>query len=246
MTVDLKDIKKPEPSNGFKLLQYGMSGAGKTQRMLSALKYGPMFILDTDNKYNNFADAVLTPQERGQIVAVNPKSLQEIFDVFTKLQKLGANIPFATVCIDTFSRLNEVALEHVHKENGGKMNIPGWTELKRLLSGFFKQGVFPLPSNVIVNAHAAEKENALKELEITIGGDGKSGAMLPELVDECHYLYIKRPDNKHIVQGKGSGVILAKTLFKDHLEGLNFKTSDLSIFEKVAITRPALDKSYKF
>lgn len=235
---NLLEVKKTKKGSRFKLVQIGESGSGKTHRMLTASQFGPMYIFDVDGKIENYAQSGLLTDE--QLGAVEFDLYSNTSQIVTKLKQFLAmkdKVPYATVCLDTFSRWNEMVVKELWDKNGGKMNIPSWSEVKLINTQFLKD-LFSLPCNIIINAHLGEKENALGESYFTAGGAGASSQMLPEFVDECHYLFIKKPDNTHMVQGKGSGKLtVVKSLLKDQLEGLNFKSSDLSIFEKFAYVK---------
>jgi hypothetical protein len=233
--MNLLDVKKAKREKQLKIVQIGESGSGKTHRTLTAIDFGPMFFFDCDKKLANYASSgKLTDAQLENIDYICPNTTAEIVNKLQEFSQQGDKLKYATIVLDTFSRWNELLVEEIHEELGGKMNIPGWTKVKMVNAKMLKQ-IFSLPCNVIVNAHLAEKENAIGELGFTAGGSGSASQMLPEFVDECHYLYIKRPNNVHAVQGKGSGKFtVVKTLLTSELEGLNFKSSNLKDFKKFA------------
>lgn len=241
--MNLLDVKKATVEKQLKIVQIGESGSGKTHRALSALQYGPMFFFDCDNKLANYASSgKLTDQQLEQVDFMVPKSTSEILNQIAILEKAGESIKFATIVLDTFSRWNELVIEElIEKNNGQPLRIQDWGTVKVINARFLKR-IFSLPCNVIINAHLAEKENAVGESGFTAGGSGSAAQMLPEFVDECHYLYIKKPNNTHTVQGKGSGKFtVVKTLLTQELDGLVFKSASLDIFKNFAkIIKPGL------
>lgn len=237
--INLLDIKKGPQDRQLKIVQLGESGSGKTFRALTALDFGPMLFIDCDNKIKNYASSgKLTEAQLKNIDFIVPKTPADIVSKLAELKKQGQNLKYATIVLDTFSRWNELVVEAEHEAQGGKMNIPGWTQVKMNLSRALKE-LFNLPCNIIINAHVAEKENAIGEVGFTAGGSGSAAQMLPEFVDECHYLYIKKPSNNHVVQGKGSGKFTSiKTLLTNELDGLLFKSNSLEIFRDFAKIKP--------
>lgn len=241
--MNLLDVKKTKKASRFKLVQIGESGSGKTHRMLTATQFGKMFVFDMDGKLENYAQAGnMTDAQLANIDFCQPKTSSEVMAKLKEFKNKRENLEYATIVLDTFSRWNELLIQEITDKTGKKMQIQDWGVLKSDNARFIKE-LFSLPCNIIINAHIAEKENAVGESSFTAGGSGSASQMLPEYVDECHYLFIQKPNNIHKVQGKGSGKLtIVKTLLKDQVEGLNFKVSDLSIFEKFAKIKKVLDK----
>ena len=177
--MNLLDVKKTVKEKQLKIVQIGESGSGKTHRALSAIDFGPMFFFDCDNKLSNYASSEkLTEEQLSKIDFITPQSTSEIITKLDELARMGDTIKYATIVLDTFSRWNEMVVEEIYNELGGKMNIPGWTKAKMINARFLKK-IFSLPCNVIINAHLAEKENAVGEAGFTAGGSGSASQMLP-------------------------------------------------------------------
>ena len=233
--MNLLQVRKQNKAKRLKLVQLGESGSGKTHRALTATDFGPMYIFDCDGKLENYANSgLLTDNQLSLIEFDYVKNSAQVMAKLREFKSMGDKLPHATIVLDTFSRWNEILISEITEVSKKKMQIQDWGELKNINAKFLKE-LFSLPCNIIINAHLAEKENAVGELAFTAGGAGSASQMLPEFVDECHYLFIQKPANKHTVQGKGSGKLtIVKSLLKDKIKGLNFEDGGLEIFKKFA------------
>ena len=224
--MKLKDAKIQQ--TGFKLVQAGEPGAGKTYRACSAARFGPIKVWDIDNKLIELKNRL--PKEWVDKIDVDVITTPE---AFTKSIAEMHTYPkhFSTLVIDTLSRLYDRAVEKVRAQNpkGDGRQIYGvaYGENKQLLPQ-----ILSLPMNIIINAHVGMETMEDGTQKLTSSTAGKFGKEVPEFVNEVHYCYLNIA-NKHKVRGEPASNVVARTVCDKKLldaQGI-FLTEDLSIFD---------------
>ena len=184
----LKDNKK------FTLLQVGDTGHGKTTRALSATRFGPMFVFDFDKKLKAAARnadektlSLVSMAEYADFVKAlsDAKALASEFDAGKK--------PFATICVDTYTALNELVYMNCLGKQAEAMNIKTdfsvWGNVAHQCNAFFNI-LLSLPCNLIVNTHVAKTETVDGKQALGIAGKGSHGNSLPHKMTDTHYLFM--------------------------------------------------------
>lgn len=231
--MKISDLQK---SKNFKLVQHGEAGCGKTFRAATALRFGKVLFLDTDNKFAGMVPRLI---EKFGEAEVNAKLEVEVItgaeqyvQAMQQIDKLAEG--FSTIVLDTMSRAFDFSLAAVKAKNpklDGRA-IFGLA-LEQNLSYLTK--LLSMPHNVIVNAHVGSEEMADGSTKLTSTTPGKFGKKLPEFFNEVHYLFVNG-NRKHCVQGEPSAMVVTRTVRpKTLLDGMGlFKTDDLSIFDSEA------------
>ena len=229
-------VSELQKSSNFKLLQFSEPGAGKTFRAMSALAYGPVYVIDTDNKFGGLVPRLEAAYGKdvinSQVDVDTPKSAADFTAIMTNLAKKAES--FSTVVLDTQSRAFDMVLDAVKAANpkGDGRQIFG-AALERNIA--YLNRFLSLPCNIIINAHVGAEEMADGTSKLTSTTPGKFGKKMTEYFNEVHYLYLNTT-NQHRVRGEPSASVVARTVVnKDQLDNLGvFKLTDLSIFNDIA------------
>lgn len=231
--MKIADLKK---ATNFKLIQHGEAGCGKTFRAASAIRFGKVLFVDTDNKFagmvqrlaEKFGEAEITNKLEVEIVTSSDQYMQ----VMQNIDKLAEG--FSTVVIDTMSRAFDFSLAAVKAKNP-KLDGRAHFGLALEQNVSFLNKLIAMPQNLIINAHVGSEEMADGTTKLTSTTPGKFGKKLPEFFNEVHYLYVNG-NRKHCIQGEPSAMVVARTVRpKTALDNMGqFKVDDLSIFDEVA------------
>jgi hypothetical protein len=192
----------------FNLMQVGLSGSGKTTRMLDAVRFGPLYVFDFDGKVG----AAIRGEE------AKYKDLG-FYDDYKKLgipaamQKLAAikaefaagRTPCATIGVDTFTLFNEAMYLHALGSKidnpAYKANFDDWGVIKNNLINFFNI-LLSLPCNVIVNAHVVQGEKDDGTSGLVAAGSGGFAKSLQLRIGDSQYLYLEH--GKYKIKAGGS------------------------------------------
>jgi hypothetical protein len=229
-------LSQTQNNTKFKLLQVGESGNGKTTRALTAAQYGPVFFYDFDDKLTQLAPKVDADTKS----KVEFETFKEYKDAEKHLLELLASFksgqrPYATVVVDTWSRLHDIEIEHHKKLNPRvkKFSFDDWGVIKGMNREFVSM-LLQLPCNLIVNCHVGKRMDAQDNQVLTVGTTGSFGQELPQYFQETHYLYYemgrfkaKCTKTSKIVANTG----LPVDLYDD--KGV-FKSNSLDIFKQTA------------
>jgi hypothetical protein len=236
--MKLSDLKL----HRFTLLQTAQSGHGKTTRTLTATRFGKLYIFDLDGKAQGAArNLPIAMKIDSDLVEVDSfDSLDAALVKLKELVAMGKDIPYATVCVDTFTALNEMAYIKFmgsNLEKGIKADYDIWGKIDSFLLNFFNL-LFSLPCNIIVNAHVAESEDEVtKRTKYAQAGRGGFRTKLPNRFTDSHYLVFQF--DKYQVRVKNSDTLPVNTsidpklISKDGMATVN----DLSIFDAYAIKK---------
>lgn len=230
-------ISELQQSKSFKLLQFGEPGSGKTQRACSAIKYGKVLILDTDNKFAGMVPRLM--EIFGEVEVANKIEVEVITtpqkykEVMAKIDDLAKD--FSTIVVDTISRAFDLTLKQMQAENP---KLDGRAIFGKTLEqniGYLNK-LLTMPQNIILNSHVGKEELADGSSKLTSTTPGRFGAILPGYFNEVHYLYING-NRKHVVQGEPSPVVASRTVLPKSLYdsmGLFKDCTNLSVFDSIA------------
>lgn len=220
----------------FELLQTGHTGHGKTRRMLSATRFGKLFVFDFDGKL----DAALRtiPSEAKELVTSENFKEQGYEAALKRLKELKAlkPFPYATIAIDTFTMLNEkIYIECMGPslEKGLKADFDVWGKIDNKLLNFFNLLV-TFPANIIINAHVAVSETPDGREGLGPAGRGSFRNRIAPRMTDSHYLYFR--DGKYMIRARNSETLPANSSFPEEFYDAagNLKVSDLSVFDNYA------------
>lgn len=236
--IKLTDLKLTR----FTLLQTASSGHGKTTRTLTATRFGKLYVMDFDGKIQGAARA--TPASmamNAELVDVDTFAEPEAaLAKLKELAALGEKIPYATVCIDTFTTLNDIVFVKMmgaNLEKGIKADFDVWGKVDAYLTVFFNL-LFSLKANIIVNAHVSETEDEVtKRVKYGQAGRGGFRTKLPQRFTDSHYLAFQF--DKYVVRVKNSDTLPVNTSIDPKLiDKTGMATvNDLSIFDNYAIKK---------
>lgn len=227
--MKLRDAKPNQV--GFKLIQTGEPGSGKTYRACSAAKFGPVFVIDTDNKLIGLKNR-LPAEWVDQIDVETPTTSDAYMAIMRNLDSLPKK--YSTVVLDTMSRAYDRMVDNMKQLNpkgdGRQIYGAAYSANVELINKLFS-----LPMNVIVNTHVGMEEMEDGTKKLTSSTAGKFGATLPQYVNEVHYCHLNLA-NKPKVRGEPSSIVVARTVVdKKYLDSSGlFLVEDLSIFEPIA------------
>lgn len=201
--MKLSDSKLPTK---FNLLQVGEPGSGKTTRALTATQFGPLLVIDADGKLVELRDR-LNPE----IVAKTDVELVTAFEQVEALVEACRANPtkYATVVVDTWSRLHELTLAEAKRLNpkgDGRQIFGAAKERNRTLLS----KILTLPQNVIINTHVGREMDSSEAVKLTVSTAGSFGQEMPQFFNEVHYCYLDLLA-KHKVRGEPSNLIVART-----------------------------------
>jgi hypothetical protein len=227
----------------FELLQIGSTGSGKTTRALTATKFGPVYVFDFDGKVQGAARSVLPNASYDPDLVSADSYKEKDFDfAMAKLKELKAiyaagHTPFATIVVDTFSKLNEFAYV---KAMGKKMEIKGakaeydeWGVVLISLMNFFNL-LQTLPCNIIVNTHVDQVETPEGKTALGVAGQGSFRNTLARRLSDSHYLYLDM--GKFNIRAKLSSTLPANSNIDPKYidKNGNVTVFDLSVFDDFA------------
>lgn len=236
--MKINNLSDTEVAKGFKLLQIGESGDGKTHRALTATMFGPLFVIDLDNKLKGYVKKLPLPQ-RQLIDYVVCQTAQEVNDTINSLDD-----KYATICFDTWTVWHDMLIaDHTERNRSKRVVVkafdgslveqfamPDWGTVKAINKRFLRK-LLSLPFNIIVNTHVGRSQDAQDRQVLTVGTTGSHGAEMPRSFEESHYLYADNIGKRKVRGRKGMGGIVANTQLPEDLldPAGNFKpTSDLS------------------
>jgi hypothetical protein len=223
-------LSETKTMSNFKLLQVSESGHGKTWRSLSATRFGPVLVIDVDNKLTAMRDRI--PADAQELIHVEvPRSAKDVQQI---VDGLVSRNPYSTVVLDTWSRWHDLAIEG-HKALNPKqtaMELRDWGAIKQANKAFLFK-LLSLNCNVIVNTHVGKEKDSADRQVLTVGTTGTFGTEMPQYFNETHYLYF---DSKFKVKGNRSNSIVANTSRPESMLSPNgdFTVNDLSIFDSIA------------
>jgi len=230
----------------FTLMQIAYSGAGKTTRTLSATRFGKLLILDLDQKSygalrNPPAELKLGADWKDKVVT---ESFGSTKDLITRLKKLKDNggEDYATVCIDTFTALNDM----IYVEYRGEKLETGTQESNKyevftvigdkLL--YIWNLLQALPCNLIINAHIKEIEDArTNQVSFEPAGRGGFRTTLQGKCSDAQFLVFEY--DKYKVRVKNSDKLSVNTsIDPKYIDRNGFATTfSLEIFDDYAFKR---------
>lgn len=223
----------------FTLLQTAQSGHGKTTRTLTATRFGKLYIMDFDGKAQGASrNLPVSLQINADLVEVD--TFIDSDSALLKLKELiamGKKLPFTTICLDTFTALNEMAyikFMGANLEKGIKADYEIWGKIDSFLLHFFNL-LFSLPCNIIVNAHISESEDEVtKRTKYSQAGRGGFRTKLPNRFTDSHYLVFQY--DKYQVRVKNSETLPVNTsIDPKFIDKSGFATVfDLSVFDEYA------------
>lgn len=223
-------------NRNFKILQHSEPGAGKTHRALSAVRFGPVYVIDTDNKFSGLVPRLYEAYGKADIDAKVEVDVPQTSDDFKQLM-LGLPAKaksFATIVLDTQSRAFELVLNDIKALNpkgDGRQIFGAALDLNMA----YLRTLLGLPCNLVLNAHVGSEEMADGSSKLTSTTPGKFGKKMTEFFNEVHYLYLNI-ENKHRVRGEPSSTVVARTVRPKSMfdnQGI-FLKNDLSVFDEVA------------
>jgi len=222
-------LSQTKTSQRFAMLQVAESGHGKTFRAASATRFGPVKFIDADNKLTGLRTR-LTAEQQDLIEVEIPTTYDAIMKsvIETDAKK------YATIVIDTWSRVHDLTIEK-HKGINPKvatLELRDWGQIK-MLNKQLLNAILSFKGNVIINAHVGRDRNAADQVILTVGTTGSFGAEIPQYMSETHYLYF---DNKYRVKAARTNQIVANTSLPEKFVDAtgNFIATDLSIFDEIA------------
>lgn len=247
--MNVKKLSDTQASRGFRVLQYGASGKGKTYRTLTAVQFGPMFIIDCDGKLEAYMQRSEV-KHKENIHYVVPSNIDEFLEAINfAIQDNGKT--YATICIDTVTAWHSLAKNKLKDYKVSQINPAARSNMPASLDGtpFIKLGfdeygdlkdhtlgtldkLLSLKSNLIVNSHVDISTDPSGLKEITVGTIGSTGPKMPEKFQETHYLYTDRNGKIKIRGRRGVGSEVANSALDDEAfdQQGNFKVTDLSPF----------------
>lgn len=230
--------------NGFKLLQIGESGAGKTHRSLTAAAFGPVYVIDLDRKLEGYVDK-LPNDTKAKILYDTPDTAAETLDCLAKARSKKAEI--ATLVLDTWTRWHQIAQDTHLDLNKAKRTVaesplgaieqltqPDWGAIKRINYKFLME-LLSLPFNIIINTHVGRAIDQMGNQVFTVGTTGSFGQEMPQFFQETHQCYIDM-NGKYKVKALRSNKMVANSALRpDNFEANgNLKVEDLSVFRNIA------------
>lgn len=236
--MKLSDLKLTR----FTLLQTAQSGHGKTTRTLTATRFGKLYVMDFDGKIQGAARATPTSMKSDlDLVDVDVfTDTQQALAKVKELAALGDAVPYATICIDTFTALNDMIFIHLMGdmlEKGIKPDFDLWAKVDSFLTAFFK-ALFSIKANIIVNAHVSETEDEVSK-RVKYGQAGRGGfrTKLAQKFTDSHYL--KFAYDKYQVQVKNSDTLPVNTsIDAKYIDKTGMATvNDLSVFDNYAVKK---------
>lgn len=202
----------------FTLIQVGDTGSGKTHRALTATQFGPVYLIDMDQKGSGIVKKLNLGDQVKHVVCKNAE------DVVAAIKDLEANITkYSTLVFDTWSAWHDYAIDHYLRNN--KANRPRTVsfdgQAQESLSqqdwGAIKAGnkrmtmkLLGLDVNLIVNTHVGKATTADDRQVLTIGTTGSFGEEMPRWFEETHQLGVDF-NNKSFIKGKATGRFIANT-----------------------------------
>jgi hypothetical protein len=242
---------------GFKLLQYGESGSGKSVRAAMFAQFGPVYFFDFDNKIGNIQAYMRAkfPQlaERIEYDVYRGGDADVVIRVSEKLKAVEANVAkYATLVIDSWTQFERTYLDHLMSKYMGiggkgwgaarttiqitkdeKIIIPGTEDhqLKNRAFPEFIDRLTALPLNIIVNCHVKE----VMKGPATIAASGEVAKTLPKYFNEFHYLYVAS-GNAFRVRVRGNDDFLANTSRTDVGPSGVLDKDDLTVYSNQLVT----------
>jgi hypothetical protein len=217
--------------------------------MLTAVEFGPIFVLDLDNKLSSHASRISANSPEA-LDLIEYETCRTFEDIIKALAYFNKNIDkFATLGIDTWSRYHEITIDAFLRTNPAKRattknpdgtviiqpSMPDWFSIKAMNRDFIRK-ILALDANVIVNTHVGTKE-INGESRLTVGTSGAFGQSMPEFFAETHQLRIDM-NGQYRVRGKQSPDLVANTSLPSNLltDSGQFKDTTLHIFKDIAKT----------
>lgn len=225
----------------FALLQTAQSGHGKTTRTLSAVRFGKVYIFDFDDKLRGAARRVpveISGDWANDIEMDLFATCEAAMKKLKELVAMGDKLPYATVVVDTFTALNDLAEKEATP--GAKDNFAVYKGIRSRLENFFDM-LFTLRCNIIVNAHIMETTDEVTSLK-RFGQAGK-GSYRDDLARKSftdqHYLVFA--DNKYKVRIRNSSTLpVVTSIDPKYVDKDGYATVfDLSILDEYAYRKDA-------
>ena len=211
------------------MLQVAESGHGKSTRAASATRFGPVQFIDADNKLSALRTR-LTAEQQELINLEVPTSYDEILKIVQGTDPKK----YATIVIDTWSRVHDMTIEK-HKglnPRTTQLQLQDWGAIKALNKQLLN-AILAFKGNVIINSHVGRDRNAADQVILTVGTIGSFGGEIPQYMSETHYLYF---ENGFKVRATRTNQIVANTSLPEKFikpDGC-FIANDLSIFDETA------------
>ena len=227
--MKLSDLQPSK--SGFKLVQYGDYGSGKSLRALRATRFGPVKLFDTDNKIVGLKEKITAAEQ----ALIDVESITDYDDFSAKLTKFLQNpVGYNTLVVDTWNAAHRMTVN-----KGFELNPKGdgraiYGDVKRKNTTLFER-LMIAPLNVIVNMHAGLEPFIDGSVRISPSTAGTFGQEMPGYVNEVHYAYLNI-NNEYKIRVKPASNIVARTALPDALidsSGI-LKISGLEIFDNLA------------
>jgi hypothetical protein len=234
----MKSLSSFTTPPGFKLLQLGQSGVGKSHRALDiALRYGPVLVLDYDKNISRMFQDLKKKDALDKVLLCDDAVMYGYaeFEKFFKAEASKKDLSYASVLIDTATFLSDAFYEELTKHSyfGNPSNtLKLYGELGARMTKAVKL-IGDLPVNFIINAH----EKLLDNGSYDIIGKGSSADVWSKMFGEKHRL-ITRPKSlvPRVKGAMSDGLVTSRTDLLD-ADGFFKDAAANELFDEIAYKR---------